>query len=71
MNVDDVVAEKIAAARRKAEREKQQREELAAARRRGLTARHSQKLRALAERGLDLVPLTRFDNTSYAASGAH
>ena len=69
MNVNDVVAEKIAAAKRKAENEKQQRAELAAARRRGIAVRHAQKLRALAERGLELVPRDQFNNASPAASG--
>jgi hypothetical protein len=70
VNVDDVVQARIAAAARKAEHEKQQRAELAAARRRGLAARHAQKLRALAERGLDMVPRDQFNNTSPCASGA-
>ncbi|MEU1008172.1 hypothetical protein [Streptomyces sp. NPDC005890] len=45
MNVDDVVAEKIAAARARAEAAKRRRAALAAARQRGLAARHAQKLR--------------------------
>lgn len=61
MNVDDVVAAKIAAARVKAEREQQQRAELAAARRRGLAARHARKLLNLAQSAMN--------NTSPAASG--
>ena len=69
MNVDDVVRERIERARLKAEAEKQRRAELAAARRRGLAARHAAKLRALAERGLDLVPSACLDNTSLSASG--
>ncbi|MEU5707904.1 hypothetical protein [Streptomyces flaveolus] len=44
MNVDDVVAEKIAAARARAEAVKRRRAALAAARQRGLAARHAQKL---------------------------
>ncbi|SED26192.1 hypothetical protein SAMN05216532_3986 [Streptomyces sp. 2231.1] len=44
MNVDDVVAEKIAAARARAEAAKRRRAVLAAARQRGLAARHAQKL---------------------------
>lgn len=51
MNVDDVVAEKIAAARRKAEAAKRQRAALAAARQRGLALRHAAKLRRQANRG--------------------
>ncbi|WP_406462323.1 hypothetical protein OH768_44220 [Streptomyces sp. NBC_01622] len=70
MNVDDVVRERIERARLKAEAEKLRRAELAAARRRGLAARHAQKLRALAERGLDLVPRDHLNNSSPAASGA-
>jgi hypothetical protein len=70
VNVDDVVQARIDAARRKAEAGKLRRAELATARRRGLAARHAAKLRALAERGLDLVPPTRLDNTSLSASGA-
>ena len=49
MNVDDVVAEKIAAARRRAEEAKRRRAALAAARKRGLAIRHAAKLRRLAE----------------------
>ena len=45
MNVDDVVAEKIAAARTRAEAAKRRRAAFAAARQRGLAARHAQKLR--------------------------
>ncbi|MBT2488796.1 hypothetical protein J7E96_09725 [Streptomyces sp. ISL-96] len=45
MNVDDVVQERIAEARRKVEQEKQQREELAANRREGIKARHTTKAR--------------------------
>lgn len=47
MNVDDVVAEKIAAARIRAENAKRRRAALAAARQRGLAARHAQKLARL------------------------
>ncbi|MEU5281124.1 hypothetical protein AB0G87_32490 [Streptomyces asoensis] len=61
MNIDDVIAEKIAAAARKAAAGKQRRAELAAARKRGLAYRNAQKLRRLAE---------ALDNTSMAASGA-
>ncbi|MFE5217497.1 MULTISPECIES: hypothetical protein [unclassified Streptomyces] len=49
MNVDDVVAEKIAAARARAEAAKRRRAAFTAARQRGLAARHAQKLARLAE----------------------
>ncbi|MGW0372437.1 hypothetical protein ACWDZW_26815 [Streptomyces coeruleorubidus] len=45
MNVDDIVAEKIAAARAKAEANKRRRAALAANRQRGLALRHAQRLR--------------------------
>lgn len=45
MNVDDVVAEKIAAARARAENAKRRRAALAASRQRGLAFRHAAKLR--------------------------
>lgn len=45
MNVDDVVAEKIAAAARRAEENKRRRAALAANRKRGLAHRHAQRLR--------------------------
>lgn len=45
MNVDDIVAEKIAAARLRAENAKRRRAALAAARQRGLAHRHAAKLR--------------------------
>jgi hypothetical protein len=45
MNVDDVVAEKIAAARARAEAAKRRRAALAANRQRGLALRHADKLR--------------------------
>ncbi|MEW2177168.1 hypothetical protein AB0890_12665 [Streptomyces sp. NPDC005406] len=47
MNVDDVVAARIEAARIRIQAAKRRREELSAARRRGLAARHAQKLRNL------------------------
>ncbi|WP_322984636.1 hypothetical protein [Streptomyces sp. S584] len=50
MNVDDVVQERIAAARARIQAAKRRREELSAARRRGLAARHAAKLRHLAQR---------------------
>lgn len=45
MNVDDVTAEKIAAARARAEAAKRRRSALNAARQRGLGFRHAAKLR--------------------------
>ncbi|MYS34900.1 hypothetical protein K388_01898 [Streptomyces sp. KhCrAH-43] len=50
MNVDDVVAAKVEAARVRIQAAKRRREELAAARRRGLAARHTNKLRYLRSR---------------------
>lgn len=47
MNVDDVVAEKIAAARARIEANRRRRAALAAARQRGLAHRHAAKLRNL------------------------
>lgn len=47
MNVDDVVAAKIAAAARRAEAAKRRRAAFAAARKRGLAIRHAAKLRHL------------------------
>ncbi|MFJ9628060.1 hypothetical protein ACIRU8_10250 [Streptomyces sp. NPDC101175] len=51
MNVNDVVAEKIAAAARRAEETKRRRAALNAARQRGLAHRHAAKLRRQANRG--------------------
>ncbi|MEU0977973.1 hypothetical protein [Streptomyces griseus] len=48
MNVEDLVQERIAAARRKIANDKQRRAELAEARRHGIAARHRQKLAHLA-----------------------
>ncbi|MFF4166902.1 hypothetical protein [Streptomyces sp. NPDC001741] len=48
MNVDDVVAARIEAARVRIQAAKRRREELSAARARGLAARHAAKLRRLA-----------------------
>jgi len=45
MNVDDVVAEKVAAARARAEANKRRRAALNANRQRGLALRHAAKLR--------------------------
>ncbi|MDT0568894.1 hypothetical protein RM704_15685 [Streptomyces sp. DSM 3412] len=69
MNVDDVVAEKIAAARARAEAAKQRRAAFAAARKRGLAIRHAARLRNQAsarttdgdDRGPTGAPVT--DNT--------
>lgn len=47
MNVDDIVAERIAEARRRIEANKRRRAALAAARQRGLALRHAAKLRNL------------------------
>ncbi|MFF2385178.1 hypothetical protein [Streptomyces sp. NPDC058108] len=63
MNVDDVVAEKIAAAARRAAAEKQRRAELAAARRAGLARRHARKL-------FNLARSSAYSNQSVAPSGA-
>ncbi|MFG3110558.1 hypothetical protein [Streptomyces tendae] len=51
MNVDDIVAEKIAAARRRIEAAKARRAALNAARQRGLAHRYAAKLRNQANRG--------------------
>jgi len=45
VNVNDIVAARIEAARRQAEAAKRRRAELAAARKRGLAARHAARLR--------------------------
>jgi hypothetical protein len=60
-HVEEQIAARIAAAKRKVEQEKQRRAELAAARQAGLARRHAAKLRRLAE---------AVENTSWAASGA-
>lgn len=67
MNVDDIVAARIEAARRKSEEQKRIREELAARRTAGLAKRHAAKLRAL---GLELAPPVDLNNQTLAASGA-
>lgn len=66
MNVDDVIRERIEAARRRSAAEKERRTRLAAARARGLARRHAQKLRNLAKDSLTLAT----DNSTPAASGA-
>ncbi|QYA94034.1 hypothetical protein KZO11_10090 [Streptomyces anulatus] len=53
MNVDDVVAAKVEAARVRIQAAKRRREELGAARRRGLAARHANKLRRIAAQQRD------------------
>ncbi|MFF9084401.1 hypothetical protein ACF1BR_32415 [Streptomyces rubiginosohelvolus] len=53
MNVDDVVAAKVEAARVRIQAAKRRREELAAARARGLAARHANKLRRIAAQQRD------------------
>ncbi|WP_432170941.1 hypothetical protein [Streptomyces sp. 1222.5] len=58
MNVDDVVAEKIAAARARAEAAKRRRAAFTAARQRGLAARHAAKLR----RFVESTPTTNKEN---------
>ena len=61
MNVDDVVAARIEAARVSIQAAKRRREELSAARARGLAARHAAKLRRL-NRG-DTKPETKSPET--------
>jgi hypothetical protein len=57
VNVDDVVAEKIAAARARAEANKRRRAALAAIRQRGLALRHAQRLRNQVNRTVNPQPL--------------
>ncbi|MET9506892.1 hypothetical protein ABZX62_00140 [Streptomyces flavidovirens] len=64
MNVDDVVAEKIAAARARIEAAKRRRAALAAARQRGLALRHAAKLRNLSVRTTDGTPVTTDDGSN-------
>ncbi|MFC4611161.1 hypothetical protein ACFO9E_25705 [Streptomyces maoxianensis] len=64
MNVNDVVQERIAAAKAKDEQQKKRRAELAAARQHGLKARHATKMRRMGIRVLGYcascaAPLTR------------
>ncbi|MBO0917511.1 hypothetical protein [Streptomyces laculatispora] len=49
MDVNGIVAEQVAAARVRIQAAKRRREEMSAARRRGLAARHANKLRNLRE----------------------
>lgn len=53
MNVDDLIQERIAAARARIEANKRRRASLAAARNRGLALRHAAKLRNLSARTTD------------------
>lgn len=53
MNVDDVVAEKIAAARARIEATARRRAAMKAARQRGLALRHAAKLRHLSRTDID------------------
>ncbi|MFJ8081993.1 hypothetical protein ACIQ6Y_15415 [Streptomyces sp. NPDC096205] len=62
MNVD-IVAEKIAAARARAEAAKRRRAALAAARQRGLAHRHAAKLRNLAAPRDGAAPNTTKENS--------
>lgn len=66
-HVEQQVAARIAAAKRRAEEQQRVRGELAAARAAGLVARHRRKLKHFAERGLALAPL--IDNSTPAVSG--
>lgn len=56
MNVDDVVADRIAAARRRIEAAKRRRATLQAARQAGLAHRHAAKLRNLRKRADEAEP---------------
>ncbi|MFJ7413071.1 hypothetical protein ACIQWZ_19970 [Streptomyces sp. NPDC098077] len=58
MNVDDVVAEKVEAARRKIANDKLRREELAEARKHGIARRHAQKLARLQQQTTTPPPRT-------------
>lgn len=58
MNVNDIVAAKIEAARIRAENAKRRRAALAAARQRGLAHRHAAKLRRLAGESDSPAPTT-------------
>ncbi|MFE3475713.1 hypothetical protein ACFXOI_29525 [Streptomyces bacillaris] len=64
MNVDDVVAAKVEAARVRIQAAKRRREELAAARKRGLAARHANKLRRLAAQQQNAQPVTTDDGST-------
>ncbi|MFD3525058.1 hypothetical protein [Streptomyces sp. NPDC058653] len=58
MDINDVVAEKVEAARRKIQNDKRRRAELAAARKRGLALRHAAKLRNLSRGDMPTVAST-------------
>ncbi|MFD8471914.1 hypothetical protein ACFV2E_07620 [Streptomyces globisporus] len=64
MNVDDVVAAKVEAARVRIQAAKRRREELAAARARGLAARHANKLRRIAAQQQSIQPVTTDDGST-------
>lgn len=66
MNIDDVIRERIEAARRRIVADKERRVRLAAARTAGLAKRHAQKLRNLAADRLSAAT----DNATPAVSGA-
>ncbi|WP_328757485.1 hypothetical protein [Streptomyces sp. NBC_00271] len=68
MNVDDVIRERIEAARRKAEADKQRREELAAARTAGLPHRHARKLYNLARSAANGDPMPRTPRALFRAA---
>ncbi|MFI1678808.1 hypothetical protein [Streptomyces sp. NPDC020607] len=74
MNVDDIVAEKIATARARIEATKRRRAALAAARQRGLAHRHAAKLRNLrgaegnAGAGVTPTPANRATDSLSAAN---
>ncbi|MFI6856506.1 hypothetical protein [Streptomyces sp. NPDC050416] len=69
-HVENEIQARIARVRAEAERKRQEREELARRRAAGLAKRHAQKLRRLAEKGLDLAPPVDLSNETLAASGA-
>lgn len=66
MNVEDLIQERIEAARRRVAAEKERRARFATARARGLAQRHAARLRNLARSQQD--PAT--DNSTLAVSGA-
>ncbi|MFE7947381.1 hypothetical protein [Streptomyces sp. NPDC057426] len=70
MNVDDVVATKVAAARARIERERRRRAALAAARNKGLAIRHAQKLRNLARRQADDTVIELTEEEIHRAAAA-
>lgn len=66
--VDDRVLERIAEARQRADRERERRVALALARRRGLAARHAQKLRNLAGSAENGDPMSRAPRALFRAA---